>query len=322
MNWVLFAVVSLIVLMVLSTFFVSYIIYRTLLMRTSQEKWGRNESMPEDEEYNQLYRQAMAWRKEWMSFKRDVAVTSDGLRLCGEYFDFGNHRAVIIVPGRMESCHYSCHYAEPYRKAGWNVLTIDGRAHGLSEGRINSLGYREFADILEWARFLHEEEHNQQIMLHGICIGASTVVFAASDDSCPDYVTGVVVDGMYQRFYDSMLNHMVQDHRPLFPFLYETMLFIRLISKADVVHDGPIYRMPRMKKPILFLHSREDRFSTPDKAQALYRACKSSQKQIFWFEHGAHSRVRNANTELYDQVVMKFANIQCMNDMGGEAYAV
>lgn len=306
MHWILWVIIILVVLTVISTFVVSGIIYTVLLHRGKKSKWGRMPSMPEDEEYSRLYENALAWRDAHLTNKRDVEIENDGLRLKGEYYDFGCDRAVIIIPGRMEACYYSCHYAEPYRAAGWNVLTIDGRAHGLSEGKTNSLGYKEYGDILAWARMLHEKEHIHRILLHGICIGSSTALFAATADECPDYVAGITVDGLYQRFYDSFKNHMIVDHRPMFPFLTETMLLIRLFSHADVVHDGPIYRIGRMKKPILFLHSKEDVFSTPDKARELYEKCPSPDKKIHWFDHGAHSRVRITDPAAYDKAVTAF----------------
>ncbi len=305
MNWVSWVILFLL-LSIPATFLVACIIYTVLLRRTGAKKWGRSASMPESEEYMKLYEQALSWHEMYKASMRNVEIENDGLRLAGEYFDFGADKAVIIIPGRMESCHYSCHYAEPYRKAGWNVLTIDGRAHGLSEGKTNSLGYKEYRDILAWAKMLHETEKNRVIVLHGICIGSSTAVFAIADSSCPDYVGGIAVDGLYQRFYDSCRNHMLEDHRPIFPFLYELMILIRVFSHADVVHDGPICRIANVKKPILFLHSREDLFSTPDKAEELYQKCPSAGKQIHWFEHGGHSRIRITDPTAYDRAVESF----------------
>lgn len=306
MWWILWVLLAIVVLGILPTMFVSWIIYSTLLLRKSSHKWGRQQSLPKDEEYVRLYEQGMQWRETYLSNKKDVQITNDGLALYGEYFDFGANRSVIIIPGRMEACHYSCHYAEPYRKSGWNVLTIDGRAHGLSEGHVSSVGQKEYRDILAWARFLHDQCQNTQVVLHGVCIGSSTAVFAVTDKDCPAYVCGVVVDGLYQRFLDSCRNHMTEAHRPLFPFLWETMLLIRLFSKVDAVHDGPIYRIDRLDKPILFLHSREDLFSTPEKAQELFDRCASTKKTLHWFEHGGHSRIRILNPEEYDSTIQAF----------------
>ncbi len=306
MNWMLWLLTALLASGALFTLIVAWIVYSTLLLRLSKQKWAREPSMPEDEEYNKLYDQALNWRKRHLSEKKDVSLENDGFRLYGEYFDFGFDRAVIIIPGRMEACYYSCHYAEPYREAGWNVLTIDDRAHGLSQGRINSLGYREYRDILAWARLLHGEHKNRAVFLHGVCIGSSAALFALVSAGCPDYLCGMAADGMYRRFYDTFLNHMIEQHRPRFPMLWEVMLLIRLVSRADVVRDGPFRRISGLHKPILFLHSREDQYSNPENAQALYDACPSKTKRLVWFEHGGHSRIRVTDPAAYDTALKSF----------------
>ena len=99
---------------------------------------------------------------------------------------------------------------------------------------------------------------------------------------------------------------MITDKRPLFPFLAETMFYIRTICRIDPKNDGPKKRIHDMHLPILFLHSREDLFSTPDKAQELYDVCPSERKYIHWFEHGWHSRLRLVNPEEYDKAVTDY----------------
>ncbi|MBQ2157858.1 MAG: hypothetical protein II443_04765, partial [Oscillospiraceae bacterium] len=140
MDWIVYVIIALFVLVAVPLLGIPALVYRVLLVRTSKEKWGRSMSMPEDEEYAEMYRRGLKWGEEHADKKRDVKIKNGRLSLYGEYFDFGFKKAVIIVPGRMESCLYSYFFGEPYRASGYNVLVIDGRAHGLSDGKINSLG--------------------------------------------------------------------------------------------------------------------------------------------------------------------------------------
>lgn len=288
------------------TMFFSYFIFRALVVRTGKKIWGRQPSMPSDPEYMRLYNDAMEWGRQHEGDYIDVDIVNEGYHLYGQYFDFGGDKAVILIPGRMEGCTYSYHYAWPYSKAGWNVLVIDTRSHGLSDGRLNHLGYFEYSDVNAWARLLKERFHIEKVVLHGVCIGSSTALFAAASKDCPDNVAGIIADGMYQCFYDSCRNHMITDKRPLFPFLAETMFYVRTICRIDPKNDGPKKRIHDMRLPILFLHSREDLFSTPDKAQELYDVCPSERKYIHWFEHGWHSRLRLVNPEEYDKAVTDY----------------
>lgn len=303
--WIWIAIGAFALFFLLPTMLISGVIYTVLLIRTKPEKWNRSCSIPDDEEYVGMFREGLEWNEAWKQYKQPVSIVSDGLKLAGEYFDFGGKRAVIIVPGRMESCLYSYYFAEPYRQSGCNVLVIDNRAHGLSEGKVSSLGFREYRDLQAWSRLLSERFGNTQVVLHGICIGASASLFALTDKHCPDYLCGMVAEGMYTTFYQSFKNHMIEDHRPRFPFAAEVMLYIRLISRANVVTDGPGKRIRRLKKPILMIHSREDRFSLPEKAQQLFELCPAK-KRLEWFDVGAHSRVRVNNPDRYDRVIREF----------------
>ena len=290
---------------VLPYFVMAGFLYTVLLVRTKPEKWGRECSMPDDEEIVRMFDEGLAWAERWQAHKTEVRIRNDGFGLCGEYFDFGHDKAVLIVAGRMESLLYSYYFAEPYRAAGCNVLVIDNRAHGLSDGKINSLGFKEYRDLLAWGRLLHEKG-NRKIVIHGICIGSSAGLFALTAAGCPDYFAGLVAEGMYANFYESFRNHMIEQHHPNFPFTPLVMMYIRLISGADVVHDGPLKRIGRLDKPLLMLHSREDIYSTPDRAQAVFDACGAEEKRLEWFDRGAHSHIRINNTARYDQCIIDF----------------
>lgn len=284
----------------------SLIIFRKLLVRTGKDIWGRQPSMPEDENYARLYNNAEEWGAEHKAQKQEVQIENEGLRLFGEYYDFGGKNAVIILPGRMEACTYSYHYAYPYGSAGWNVLVIDGRAHGLSDGRLNYLGFREYRDVLAWARMLHDRFGVEKVLLHGVCIGSSAALFACAAKDRPDCVAGMIADGMFTCFYDSCKRHMLTDKRPIFPFLYLTMFWIRVVCRVEPRFDGPGRRIADMHLPILFIHSREDLFSLPEKTVQMFEKCPSANKSIVWFEHGWHSRLRLEDPEKYDDAVKSF----------------
>lgn len=306
--WILLGVLGAVILFFIAPVLsMSFAIYLVLLVRNKPDKWGRVCSFPEDPEYKRMYESGLEWGKKYEDKKRPVEVKSGKYRLVGEYFDFGADKAVIIIAGRTECCMYSYYFAEPYREKGYNVLVIDNRAHGWSDGKICSLGYKEYKDIIEWGKMLRGSG-NKSVVLHGICIGASTALFVLTAKNCPDYITAMVSDGMYVNFYESFKNHMKEKNKPNFPMTYGVMTHIFFISGANVVTDGPLKRMPKMKKPILFLQSKEDTYSMPELAKKLYAACPSENKKLVYFDHGAHSRIRINDEQGYDDTVKDFLN--------------
>ena len=298
-------VLGILFLAVAPVMLLSSIIFRGLLLRPKGEKRERKCNFPEEAEYVEMYTAAEKWREQEKKYKQDVRIVNDGLNLYGEYYDFGFDRAAVMLPGRTETCVYSSYFAEPYRQEGWNILVIDGRAHGLSDGRLNCLGYREYRDVLKWIGLL-EEKGNREVWIHGLCIGSFTALACCTAKERPACLAGMTAEGMYRNFYITTRNHMKDQGHPTFPLLYGLMAWIRLCCGGSAVFDGPFRRMPKMQLPILMLHSREDIFSVPKLAQALYDSCPSGKKRLVWFDKGGHSRIRVNNTEQYDEAIRRY----------------
>lgn len=274
------------------------------MIRTRQNKWKRYNTS-KNKELNCIIQDGISWYKQYKNNAHDVFIESDFLKLAGIYFDFGNNKCVIIIAGRKESCMYCCHYAEPYRKAGYNVLVIDNRAHGNSEGKYSTAGYKEYKDILKWAQFLNESEHINQIVFHGICVGAATALYAVTSYNCPDYVTGMIADGMFTTFRQSFKNHLISYGIPAFPATNICMYILSKISGTNAFRIGPITEISKNSKPILFLAGKNDKFSRPEEMMILYEYCNSI-KKIVWFNKGKHSRLRINNTAEYDNAIFSF----------------
>lgn len=302
-GWILAAALA---LFVFPALLISFVIFCKLLVRAPSRRGKRLPCFPEEDEYMAMWETALAWRERWAENRREVSVRAGRMTLRGEYYDFGGNRAVMVLPGRTECCVYSAFFAEPYRTAGYNVLLIDSRGTGLSDGTLNCLGFREWRDALRWAELLHGPLKNREVFLHGVCIGCSTALRVCVRPETPEWITGMAAEGMFQRFYDTAKQHMIESRRPVFPALQALMIWIRLFCGGSAAFDGPIRDVREMRRPMLMLHSREDTFSLPDRAQALYDLCPSPVRRIVWFRKGRHSRVRLNNTEGYDEAVIAF----------------
>ena len=316
-----FSTVSLIILAVLACVGISALIpmfiytkpiakrvYKEQLVRTSPEKWGRVCSAPENEEQNEMWNLGLKWADENREFIKEVEIENDGLKLYGEYFDFGADRCVIIIPGRCESLIYSYFFAPPYKKAGFNVLVIDTRCHGKSDGTYNTIGVKESGDIVAWSKFASLQFGNKEIYYHGICIGTASAIFAMNRNDCPEYVKGFVTEGCFVSFRETFKQHMIADKRPLFPVLDLVMLEINKHAKINVYKSTPIRAIKKIKKDarVLFLYGEKDIFSLPKKSKKLFKACSAEDKKIVWFSKGGHSHLRINNTEKYDDAIINY----------------
>lgn len=288
-------------------FFAAWRIFCETLMRKSKEHWARALAPDAPPTQVEMDRLGMLWQTENTAFKRDVHILNDGLNLYGEYYDMGHTRAVMILSGRTESLRYGYYFAIPYAKAGFNVLVVDPRGHGLSDGKYNTVGFDESNDAKAWVRFLNTECGVESVIFHGICIGGAAGMLAITSPDCPDCVRGLVTEGMFATFADSMRNHLIEKRRN-FPSL---MFFIDFWFKHYTCHTmkkGPIDVIDEMYKPLLMLQSKKDRYSTPDKAEMLYHKCGSENKTLVLFEEGGHSMLRITDTEKYDGAINEFLN--------------
>ena len=290
---------------IVSGILVGRMLYYKHLVRRNPSDWGHRCSDPDDYEQHLMWDEGVAWAEDNRKNCTEVDIVSDGLKLHGEYFDFGSKKAVIIVPGRTESLCYSYYYAPAYQAMGVNVLLIDKRAHGLSEGKYEDNGEHSFVDLLAWARFLHDEKGIEDITLHGICIGCSLCCFTLASPDCPSYIKRFIADGMYETFEITFRNHMKKDQRAVFPYCYSTMLWGKKVAKADFIHNGPTKQIGKVKVPTLLIYTDLDLFSTPDQAKRLYEKCQA-EKELYWFHQGRHSHIRFHNKEEYDATVQRW----------------
>ena len=102
----------------------------------------------------------------------------------------------IIVHGYYGNGRDMSYYAEQYYKRGYNVLVVDLRGHGQSQGDYIGMGWHDRLDIIDWANYLIKQNPNCKIILHGVSMGAATVMMATGEN-LPDNIRVAVEDCGY-----------------------------------------------------------------------------------------------------------------------------
>jgi len=313
--WIILIVVLIALLGgVVYTYGVAWVVYRDYLTRQPElkgKKYLRYEcAFPDHAISMQMFKEGMQWQEQHLDAIRQVAIENEGLKLAGEFFDFGFDRTVIILAGRGEACSYGYYFAQPYQDLGYNVLVVDNRSTGESDGVYNCVGMKEYRDIIAWMRFLEKETATKRILLHGICIGSATGLYVMTSKDCPESAMGLIAEGMYCDFQESFKNHMIEINKPVFPVLQEAMSLIFLHSGHHPKRFCPNRIIKKMDKPILMLYGRQDQYSKPDKSVILYKNCPSPTKKLVWFDEGDHSHLRIMAPEEYDRQIAVFLEEQ------------
>lgn len=128
----------------------------------------------------------------------------DGARLHARLYRVPHaHATVILCHGYHSHAEhdFSAQFPALYASGGCNLLLIDERAHGLSEGKCLTFGQLERYDIAQWVHWVREHSRVQRpIALYGVSMGAASVLLAAQLPELRDEIACVIADCGYSSF--------------------------------------------------------------------------------------------------------------------------
>lgn len=239
----------------------------------------------------------------------DVFITShDGLRLHGRYYHNRDGAPLEIFFHGYRSTPY-CDGAFAFfydRGAGYNVLLVDQRAHGLSEGRTITFGVCERMDVRAWCDYaIARFGASQKILLSGVSMGAATVLMASSLD-LPANVRGVIADCPYSS-PRAILTKVAADMRYPKRAAYLFMrIAARLLGGFDPEAASAVEAVSQTRLPILLIHGEGDTFVPFAMSREIFAACGSPDKQFEPFPEADHAMSSFWDAERYTAVTEAF----------------
>ena len=239
---------------------------------------------------------------------KELEITNDGLKLCGVYFDFGKKNTVVIVPGRKGTAYFAMYQGQIYENTEFNILSLDPRSNGFSEGKYLTAGIRESDDLIKWSKLLHDEYHQEAIFFHGICIGGATAMMALAREDCPDYMIGVIAEGPFYNFKKMFQNHVHDSHGPSFPVDIFMVKMFKKYAGVDIIKDSPINAAKILNKPILVFQCKNDKFAIYKQTMQLFEKIKYKDKKIVVVENSSHSHIMYHYRDLYTEESLKFSH--------------
>ncbi len=298
--WVVFAVVLGILGIILIA---AYVCFRmTFYVSKRQRKRAKEYDIPPGEIY-EPYRDIMI---EWMKKMRaephrEVCITSfDGLKLYGNYYEYEAGAPVeLMFHGYRGTAERDlCGGIQRCFALGRNVLIVDQRGCGKSEGNVISFGINESRDLLAWINFIRTDlGEDVKIILTGISMGAATVMIAAGLD-LPSNVVGLLADCGYTSA-KAIICKVVRDlHLPpplVYPFI---KLGARLFGRFDLEEFSPIESMRRCRLPIIFYHGEQDDFVPCEMSRENFEAC-TAQKRLVTVPKAGHGLAFLLDQEAY-----------------------
>lgn len=241
-----------------------------------KEKWSEY-PVPAGEIYEPHHAQMIQWIKEARALPHtDVSIQSfDGLKLCGTYYEFQKGAPIDILFHGYHGSSEQDLSGGVYRcqRLGHNVLIVDHRAAGRSEGHIITFGVNESRDAAAWVEYVVKNiDSDAKILLGGISMGAATVMMASAME-LPKNVVGTVADCGYTSAKE-IIKKVIRDMRLpdnlLYPFV---RLGAILYGRFDPDSNSPISSMPNCRVPVIFFHGDTDAFVPYEMSVENHAAC-------------------------------------------------
>ena len=132
---------------------------------------------------------------------RRIQVRSDdGTALAGRMIP-GTKRLrpwVLMLHDFGGSWRDSLAFSRIYAAHDCNIMLVDMRAHGESEGEWTGSGWLDRRDVIAWCSWIIARTGEEtQIIIHGIGMGATAALFAAEEKDFPIQVRAIVSDSAY-----------------------------------------------------------------------------------------------------------------------------
>ena len=240
--------------------------------------------------------------------KEDWQIKSaDNLNLYAEYFSptEKSHRWAILVHGYGRDRTFAYDYAEEYLKKNYNVLIPDLRGAGHSEGKFLTMGFLESRDIQLWAKEILKHDDKAKIVLHGVSMGAATVLMASELEI--ENLVAVVADCGYTSAYEMFTAQLEKIFGlPEYPIMPAVDVVSKIKTGVAISEAAPLAAVPQSKVPTLFIHGTADKLVPYSMMEELFDASNAPVKEKFVVEDAGHADAKNKNPQLYFEKVFGF----------------
>ncbi|MBR5042238.1 MAG: alpha/beta hydrolase [Bacteroidales bacterium] len=206
----------------------------------------------------------------------------------------------IVVHGYGDNHYVFLYLVRMYRdEFNYNVLFPDLQYHGYSEGDEIQMGWFDRLDIEKWIPIAHEIFNDDFMVLHGVSMGAATVM-CTSGDVLPGYVKCFVEDCGYSSAWDQFsVNLKDSFHLPPFPILTSASIVSKNTYGWSFKEASSVNQLAKCVLPMLFIHGDADDFVPFSHLQKNYDAKIYGYKEKWEAKDAVHANSYAKHPEEY-----------------------
>lgn len=218
------------------------------------------------------------------------------------------HQWAILVHSYRTEHSFMNPYAKEYQKKGYNTLQPDNRAHGESEGDYIGMGYLDQYDVMSWIHYILEKDPEAEIILHGVSMGASTLMMLSGQKDIPDNVKVIIEDCGYTSARAYLTWKLKQRfHLPAFPVIPIANQAFKLFAGYYMNDASALEGVKNSRIPILFIHGTEDQTVPVEEVYKLYEKA-ACEKHLYIVEGAGHGEALWKDEEGYWERVFEFVD--------------
>ena len=238
--------------------------------------------------YINLITQSTQWLDSHLA--KEVFITSnDGLKLCALWIPAENARGTILLAHGYRSTMLVDFggVMDFYHNLGLNLLIPYQRSHGKSEGKYITFGVLESKDMLRWVDFHNSSLACCPMILSGLSMGASTVMYML-DQTLPANVVAAIVDCGFTSPAEIIgkVFHDVTHVRGSF-FVRIADIYARIFAKFSLYEKDSRMTLKYNSLPILMVHGKADDFVPSYMSEQAF-ACAGGKKHLLLAEDAGH----------------------------------
>ena len=262
-----------------------------------------------DDIFTESQRALVREAREWLNAQplEEVTITShDGLKLKGHLLTCENaKRTELLLHGWREPWQADMGMMTRYQhNHNCNVLIIEQRSHGDSEGEYIGFGVLERHDCKAWAEYICERfGEDLPLYLGGVSMGAATALMATGLD-LPKNVKGIIADAGFTS-PRAIVAHVLTKKIHLPENLVGVIdLFNRAKAGYSYSEYSTVDALKENTLPILFVHGDEDNFVPLAMTLENYLACKAP-KDLLIVEGAGHGMAYLVDPEAYEDALQR-----------------
>lgn len=249
----------------------------------------------------------------YSSNPEDLYINSfDNLKLHALFINNNTNKTIICVHGyKAKDGLYDFGMSAKFLNSlGYNLLFVDNRAHGLSQGKYIGFGVLDSIDVNSWVDYLVANMNQETIILYGMSMGAATVLNTDSSpsDSSPDSspVKAIIADCGFASGYDEVAYQIKKMyHLPSFPLVPISNILLKLLAKYSLKDKEAYKSIKNYKNSLLIIHGSRDHFVPTSDAYKIFDNA-TCHKKILIVPGASHAKSYLKDTELYEQTIKEF----------------